>query len=72
MSRTTTSASVYFVSKPMPTATPSKGQEPRPSASRSASQRTIIVVSWSSATGWKSRFVASIAGPNPMITAASV
>ena len=72
MSRTRTTAIVYFVSSPMPAATPSSGHEPRPSASRSASQRTTIVVSWSSATGWKSRLVASIPGENPIITAASV
>ena len=46
--------------------------EPRPSASRSASQRTTIVVSWSNATGWKSKLVASIPGENPTSTAASV
>ena len=63
---------MYFVSSPMPAATPSSGHEPRPSASRSASQRTIIVVSWSSATGWKSRFVREHPGENPIITAASV
>jgi hypothetical protein len=72
MSRTRTTAIVYFVSRPMPAATPSSGHEPRRSASRSASQRTIIVVSWSSATGWKSRLVPSIPGENPIITAASV
>ena len=72
MSRTRTTAIVYFVSSPMPAATPSSGHEPRPSASRSASQRTTIVVSWSSATGWKSRLVASIPGENPITTAASV
>ena len=52
ISNTSTTASVYFVSSPTPTATPSSGHEPRPSASRSASQRTTIVVSWSNATGW--------------------
>ena len=72
ISRTRTTAIVYFVSSPMPAATPSSGHEPRPSASRSASQRTTIVVSWSSATGWKSRLVASIPGENPITTAASV
>ena len=56
---------MYFVSSPMPAATPSSGHEPRPSASRSASQRTTIVVSWSSATGWNSRLVASIPGDEP-------
>ena len=44
ISSTRTTASVYFVSSPIPAATPSSGHEPRPSASRSASQRTTIVV----------------------------
>ena len=72
MSTTRTTASVYFVSSPIPAATPSRTHEPRPRASRSASQRTTIVVSWSNATGWNSQFVASAPGTNAIVTAASV
>ena len=63
---------MYFVSSPMPTATPSSGHEPRPSARRSASQSTTIVVSWSNATGWNSQLVAIAPGENPTRIAASV
>ena len=69
---TRTTASVYFVSRPTPAATPSRTHEPRPSASRSASHSTTIVVSWSNATGWKSQLVAIIPGENATRTAASV
>jgi hypothetical protein len=71
-SRTRTTARVYFVSRPIPAATPRKSHEPRPSASRNASQRTTIVVSWSNETGWKRPFVATRSGENPTATAARV
>src|SRR5581483_11252550 len=69
-STTSTTASVYFVSKPTPTATPSVSQEPRPSASRSASQSTSIVAAWSNETGWNKPFATSRPGENATATAA--
>ena len=55
-------ASEYLDSSSIPAAIPSSSQEPRPSASRSASQSTIIVVSWSKEIGWNRSFVASTPG----------
>ena len=62
---------MYFVSRPIPAASPSSGQEPRPSARRSESQSTSIVAVWSNDTGWKSPLVATRSGENATATAAS-
>jgi len=62
---------VYFVSSATPAARPTGNQEPRPSASRSASQSTTIVASWSKETGWKSPLVAISSGEKPTATAAT-
>src|SRR5438105_11948768 len=69
-SSTSTRASVYFVSNPTPTARPTASQEPRPSASRSASQSSSIVAAWSKDTGWNSPLVATSSGEKATATAA--
>ncbi len=66
-----TTASVYLVSSPIPIASPSSGQLPRPSAIRSARSSTTTVVSWSNDTGWKRPLTAITIGEKPTSTAAS-
>ena len=70
-SRPTTTASVYFVSRPMPMATPSSGQLPRPSAICSARRSTHMVASWSNDTGWNRPLVATSSGEKPTSTPAN-